>query len=282
VSTLAASFISLPHSRYKKSKYFYIWYDGVYFALAAFALSIMYATGHQGFLQTWDWAALAVILPLACYVQITSSVFVHCACHGSFPKAINRLVGEICGTIVLTRFASWEIIHSRHHKFSDDVEKDPHNLLAGYWEFAIHVIKNVEHQLQAIHFDWHGGNTPENLAFEKRRALFSYATNIAVILAWYFFLGPILFFAAFVPAAIVGFLHLIHFNWSTHNPHSPSQNFHPVNLNHGLFKIGNKIWHGIYYHGTHHKKSFLFNPMKGELDAPVLTPAQYSGLEEAP
>ncbi|WP_438030077.1 hypothetical protein [Sorangium sp. So ce233] len=31
------------------------------------------------------------------------------------------------------------------------------------------------------------------------------------------FLGPIGFFFLFVPASSVGFLHLMHFNWSTHN-----------------------------------------------------------------
>ena len=44
------------------------------------------------------------------------------------------------------------------------------------------------------------------------------------------FLGPIGFFFFFVPASIIGVLHLAHFNWSTHNAFSPVQDFKPVNL----------------------------------------------------
>ena len=45
--------------------------------------------------------------------------------------------GSFCtvsqGTVVvLTRFASWEVIHQRHHRFSDDLDKDPHPVVSSY------------------------------------------------------------------------------------------------------------------------------------------------------
>ncbi|WP_437759989.1 hypothetical protein [Sorangium sp. So ce1389] len=46
--------------------------------------------------------------------------------------------------------------------------------------------------------------------------------NRLLIACWYVFLGPIGFFFLFVPASIVGFLRLVHCNWSTHNALSPS------------------------------------------------------------
>ena len=30
----------------------------------------------------------------------------------------------------------------------------------------------------------------------------------------------------------------------------------------GFYKVGNLIWHGIYFHGNHHKNASLFNPAK--------------------
>ena len=72
------------------------------------------------------------------------------------------------------------------------------------------------------------------------------------------------FFFFFVPASILGFFHLVHFNWSTHNAAKPEEGFFPVNLDRGYFWIGNRIWFGIYYHGFHHKQANLFNPMRYE------------------
>lgn len=37
------------------------------------------------------------------------------------PKSINRLVGELLGIFVVVRFASWDIIHMRHHQYCKDI-----------------------------------------------------------------------------------------------------------------------------------------------------------------
>jgi stearoyl-CoA desaturase (delta-9 desaturase) len=208
-------------------------------------------------------------LERACQVQILSSVYIHNCTHGNFPRAINRIVGELCGVVVLTRYASWEIIHQRHHKYSDNLERDPHPIVpgsAGYWPFLIHTVMNVEHQLQTLFFELNNGDTPANRRFEKRRAYLSYATNLLLIYTWFVFLGSVGFFFLFVPAALVGFLHLVHFNWSTHNPYSPTEDYRPVNLNSGFYRVGNWLWHGIYMHGNHHKNSGMFNPVKMAAD----------------
>jgi stearoyl-CoA desaturase (delta-9 desaturase) len=78
----------------------------------------------------------------------------------------------------------------------------------------------------------------------------------------------------FWPAGWLAFLHLIHFNWSTHNPWSKHHDFRPVNLDHGFFKLGNRLRHGIYFHANHHNKTSLFNPAKMDRDKalPVIRP----------
>jgi stearoyl-CoA desaturase (delta-9 desaturase) len=198
---------------------------------------------------------------LVCYAQILCSVFVHNAVHQNFPRRINRLVGELCGAVILTRFASWEIIHQRHHRYSDDPERDPHPLHRSYWVFLVRTVVNVERRLQTIFFERHG-DTPANRRYERVRALVSYATNLLLVATWYQFLGPIVFFGLFLPASVVGFLHLVHFNWCTHDAGSADGTFKPVDLDSPLYRLGNRLFFGIYAHATHHDRPGLFDPSR--------------------
>ncbi len=100
-------------------------YDGFYAALCVVLLAAMRLGHHQPLIQAWDPRYL-LLLPFVCHAQILCSVFIHNCTHNNFPRVVNRLVGEICGVVVLTRFASWEVIHQRHHRYSDDTGKDPH------------------------------------------------------------------------------------------------------------------------------------------------------------
>lgn len=271
VSTVTTTLTSLPFTQLRRNRYFYLWYDGFYAAACLSALAAMHFSGHRPLIEHWDhryW----LLLPLVCHAQILCSVFIHNCTHNNFPRAINRLVGELCGIVVLTRFASWEVIHQRHHRYSDDPERDPHPVVPGYWAFLFKTVVGVERQLQRIYFELYG-DTPENRRYERMRAYVSYGTNLLLIATWYVFLGPLAFFAFFVPASIVGFLHLVHFNWSTHNAQSRDGDFKPVNLDHGYYKIGNLIWFGIYMHANHHKRANLFNPAKMQPSLPITRPA---------
>ena len=224
----------------------------------------------NGVFSTWD-ARYWLFLPLACHAQILCSVFIHNCTHNNFPRTVNRLVGEVCGLVVLTRFASWEVIHQRHHRYTDDLDKDPHPVVSSYWVFLVKTVIGVERQLQRIYFEIYG-ESDDNKKYERLRAWVSYLTNILLIATWYVFLGKLAFFYLFVPASVVGFLHLVHFNWSTHNAFSKSQDFKPVNLNHGYYRVGNLIWHGIYMHANHHKRANLFNPAKMQNSLPITAP----------
>ena len=113
-----------------------------------------------------------LLFPLVTYGVILCHVFAHVCTHNSLPRPWNRIVGEICGLIVLTRFASWEVVHQRHHRYTDDLENDPHPCKPSYFRHALLTITNVEKQLQATYFELYG-DTPETRAYEKRRALTS-------------------------------------------------------------------------------------------------------------
>ena len=74
--------------------------------------------------------------------------------------------------------------------------------------------------------------------------------------------------------SIVGILHLVHFNCSTHNALSSDRDFRPVDLNHGYCWLGNLLWHGITMHANHHKRAGLFNPAKLEPGLPITRPVR--------
>lgn len=270
VSTITATLRSLPFTQLRQNRYFYLYYDSFYLVICGGLLAVFLASGAQPLVQQWhDW--YWAVLPAVVYGQILCSVFIHNATHGNFPKAINRVVGELCGVVVLTRFASWEVIHQRHHRYSDQRDMDPHPIEPSYWRFVWTIIGSVEHQLRQQYYDLFG-DTAENRSYERKRAYLSYVTNVVLIALWYAVLGPIGFFFFFLPASVIGFLHLVHFNWSTHNPWAKDAQFGPCNLDEGIYWWGNRVFFGIYYHANHHKQAFLFNPMRAKQCLPMTKP----------
>lgn len=251
-----------PINQFKKSKRFYLNYDGFYLLLFSAVLGVFALTGFQPLVgrPSW-WFALA--FPLLWFALTWAHLTIHNCTHGNLPKSVNRLVGEVLGLIVIVRFASWDIVHMRHHKYSDDRVKDPHPNFPSFWKTAWYTVVNVERQLQQQYYDvW--GDTAEHRAFERKRAWVSYGTNIVLIASLVWVLGPWFFALVFGPANLLAGLFVIHFNWSTHNGEraETEADMRPVNLNHGWYWLGNKLFGGIYAHGTHHEKPYLLNPAR--------------------
>ena len=64
-----------------------------------------------------------------------------------------------------------------------------------------------------------------------------------------------------LPAQVLGWMFVMHFNWVTHNALAKDGNYYPVNLDSGYYWLGNRIFFGIYMHGNHHKRANVFNPL---------------------
>lgn len=264
-ASLTTTLTSLPSAQFRKSQTFYRTYDTFWLVVSLLGVLLMLVSGFQPLAPAWRWW-FPLALPLVVYGQIIANAFVHNACHGNFPKAINRVVGELLGFVVLSRFASWQIIHARHHMYSDDPVRDPHPLHKSYWRFVAQSFAGIERQLQKSFLEAHG-DTPENRRRERVRSWISYSTNVAVLAFWYTLLGPMGFVFFYVPGVVLGWLFVMHFNWVTHNALEKTGEFKPVNLDHGYFWVGNRIFFGIYMHKTHHERAHLFNPLKWK--APV-------------
>jgi FAD/FMN-containing dehydrogenase/fatty acid desaturase len=262
-------FTAHPQQLFRRSRRFYLTYDLGYGALSvALGLAMGLSDLHcvVGAPTRWWW----LLFPCAVYAVIVCHLCIHNAVHGNFPRALNRLLGELLGVIVVVRFASWVMVHLRHHRFSDDRRSDPHPNFPGFWTTVKHTLVHVERQLMQDYYDlW--GDQPETRAAEALRAKLSYGTNVLVLVAWLVLLGPWFFGLIFLPANVLGALFIIHFNWTTHNGQR-GEDFRPVNLNHGFFRLGNKIFAGIYMHANHHDRPHLFDPRAW--DASRFGPAQ--------
>jgi stearoyl-CoA desaturase (delta-9 desaturase) len=251
-----------PIAQFRKNPSFYLMYDGFWFVVCAAALATFWATGFTPLISgpSW-WFALA--FPGVLFGLIWAHLLIHNATHGSLPRSINRVVGEVLGLMVIVRFASWDIVHMRHHKYSDDRLKDPHPNFPSFWKTVFNTIVNVEKQLFQQYYDiW--GDTPENHGRERRRAWMSYGTNIVLIATWVWLLGPAFSLLVFLPCNALAGLFVIHFNWSTHNGETAKsfEEMHPVNLSGAWYRLGNKLFAGIYAHQLHHDRPTIFNPAR--------------------
>ena len=249
-----------PCSQFRKNPHFYLMYDGFWFLVCASLLLAFYATGFTPLFSTPAWW-FAPVFPVLLFCLIWAHLLIHNATHGNLPKSINRIVGELLGICVVVRFASWDIIHMRHHKYSDDRDKDPHPNFPSFWKTVFHTIVNVEKQLFQQYYDiW--GDTPENHVRERRRARLSYGTNIVLLASWFWLLGPAFFLLVFAPCNLLAGLFVIHFNWSTHNGEQAKalNEMRPTNLSGPYYRLGNKLFAGIYSHKMHHDRPALFIP----------------------
>jgi stearoyl-CoA desaturase (delta-9 desaturase) len=161
---------------------------------------------------------------------------------------------------VATRYASWEILHRRHHQYSDDIEKDPHPVKPSFFWFVVDImVLNLEKNLHQQYFELYG-DTPQIRRRETIRSIVSFGTMLFLMGFWYTLLGAVGFWMIYLPALGVGILHVSHFNWATHDATHPDGQFRPVNLNTGFFWLGNKLCFGMYFHANHHANASLFNP----------------------
>lgn len=204
---------SHPISQFRRNPNFYLLYDGFWFAVCASVLLSLAFSDFQPLVGGPSWWFVAAF-PALLYGLIWAHLLIHNCTHGNLPKPINRIVGELLGLVVVVRFASWDIIHMRHHQYSDDRVKDPHPNFPSFWKTVFNTIVSVERQLFQQYFDvW--GDTPRNRARERRRAWMSYGTNLVLVAMWFWLLGPAFFLLVFAPCNLLAGLFVIHFNWST-------------------------------------------------------------------
>ena len=247
--------------RFYHDRFFQIRSFALSFALACALCVAAYALHAPGFYrfepQAWHW----LLVPLAIYLGGLSAVWMHNASHGSFKnRFVNRLCGEIAGIHQLWGFTGWKLIHLLHHMYSDRVEHDTHPP-KGYtfWQFTRQMFVYSSACITKRYRE-HWGDTPSTLRLQRAGLAMFAAMALANLAFWYLLLGPVGFVFFYVPSLVANHLLYAHINYRAH-PANESGETAPVNLDHALYyKLANAMWHGIYYHGNHHRKPMLFNP----------------------
>src|SRR5262249_2314107 len=104
MSGKSAFFTAHPMQQFRRSRRFYLRSDSFYAALAAALIAAKIGLGLPALLgsPTLVWL---VVFPAALYAVVLAHLTIHNAVHGNFPRAVNRLLGEVLGFIVVVRFA---------------------------------------------------------------------------------------------------------------------------------------------------------------------------------
>jgi hypothetical protein len=152
MSAVRAFLTMHPSVLFRRDRRFYLAYDLSYAGLSV-ALGAAMALSRVHLLLGAPRPGWVLVFPLAVYAVVVAHLSIHNAVHGSFPKPVNRLIGEVLGLVVVVRFASWVMVHLRHHRHSDDRRSDPHANFASFWETAKHTVVQVEKQLMQEYYD---------------------------------------------------------------------------------------------------------------------------------
>ena len=241
---------------YRHSPWFYVRYELGYLALMWTAILGLWLGGWRGVGDpgVYAWA----LAPLAVYLHVLANVVVHNCCHQNLPRKINRPVAELLGVLVLVRYAAWEILHRRHHRYPDDPERDPHPCQPSFLRFLfVTMFVNLERQLHAIRVELHG-----LWRGEKLRTILTLTTDVSTTLAWAVVLGWPVFLMIFLPAQVLGWIVVAHFNWVTHNGPDKNRQYAPRDLDSGPYWLANRMLFGLYMHARHHRRAGVFNPLR--------------------
>lgn len=231
------------------------------FAAASYALS---ATHQEAFYEfSFSWWHLALI-PLGIYVGGLSAVWIHNATHKSFPNTfLNELCGRIAGVHQLWGYKGWKLIHLVHHQYSDHEEHDPHptkNRMFG--EYFRNMFLRSSRTLSNRYRE-HFGESARTRALQTATVIIFLLMSATMVAFWYTLLGPAGFLFFYLPSLAWNHYMFAHINYYCHPLDAASNETKATNLTEGwYYRLANFLWHGIYFHGNHHRKPSYFNPRK--------------------
>lgn len=229
-------------------------------ALGIGAILYLSVLVNQSALSTLNWPVTSLLAIFSAAFGCFSAALMHQAAHQNFKHHWqNKLVGELCSLHQLIGFLGWKIPHIVHHKKADLPDQDPHapgDL--GFFRYARRMKRDIVTCLKNCYLDTFADDQARGIW--KSTLLLLIANRIAKTYFWYVLLGPVWFLFIFVTSYVSQLLFYIHFNWSTHRPNRTGT-IEIINIKDGLyFKVMNKLFWGIFYHGNHHEFPDRFDP----------------------
>lgn len=201
-----------------------------------------------------------VAIPFAIIWGLILSSLLHNTSHDNINfTLLNRLVGSFSGAWVLYGYSNFVMIHTLHHKYSDQ-ELDPVNPQG--MSFLVFVSAPMRYMIKTAKkylFQTHGHHENYKMIMNIQSAIFH--LNLVLKLAlWYLLFGKVLFVTFFLASLLTNYFIFAHINYVCHRVSSDGS-VEVVNLNHNLYyKITNFFTMGGYYHKNHHLNLRIFNP----------------------
>tara|TARA_R110002049_G_scaffold309101_1_gene516878 strand:+ start:19133 stop:19969 length:837 start_codon:yes stop_codon:yes gene_type:complete len=249
-------------SRFRKDPYFLLKYYGLTFTLSLVGVVALLAVRSSEF-YSLDFRLWHILLiPAGLYLGVHSAVLLHNAAHYNIkPRWLNRFLGELAGFHQLYGFAAWSVAHLVHHMYPDDLERDPHP--PDGMEFGPYFLQMrtmLRNCLEKNYFaQWE--DTPRSRFWWKVKNAFGFFGMWTRMALWFLLLGPELFIAFYLPSYVATIVFFAHFNYFTHRTTDDGSSV-ILNLDHNLYyKLANRLFFGIYYHGNHHHRPSYINPM---------------------
>lgn len=221
-------------------------------------LALRPAEFYEFHFQLWH----LLLLPLGIYIGGLSAVFIHNATHHSFPnKRLNDFCGWLAGFHQLWGFRGWKLIHLIHHNYSDKPPHDPHSPLGkSFTRFCIDMFVGSSFTVSRRYREHWGDNRRTRVLQTTGLALFALMA-LSFLALWFLLLGPEAFLFFYIPSFLFNHWFFATINYFCHPVNEQTGETAAANLTHGwYYPLANTLWHGIYYHGNHHKKPNLFNP----------------------
>ena len=207
-----------------------------------------------------SYVAYAVI---GIYLGGISCVWIHNSTHKSFKSsALNEICGYIAGLHQLWGINGWRLIHLIHHQYSDNHLYDPHPPRGrSFGKFLREMFVQSSFTISRRYRE-HWKDSLRTRILQKAVFAALIAAAFSSLIMWFLLLGPAAFIFAYIPSLIWNHVMFAHINYYCH-PADEQGKTAAANLNHNLYyKTANALWHGIYFHGNHHRKTTLFNPQK--------------------
>ncbi len=195
------------------------------------------------------------------YFGMVHTALIHNCAHNNFkPRWLNRILGELLATHMLSGYPGFAILHLEHHRFSDDPVKDPHpNLNLSYWQY----LNNLKYRLRESFlrmYQERWGESEKFMNMWKHVRILLPLNRVLRAIFILFLFGPQFFALFYLPSYLASQLTYAHVNYYTHAKQADGS-VEIINMNHNyLYKFLNFALLGIYMHKDHHRKPNVFNP----------------------
>lgn len=207
------------------------------------------------------WLPLGFLAAL--YLGHLTAAVIHNAAHRNFkPAWLNFVIGELCALQQLSAgLMVFRFIHSHHHAYPDDPEKDPHPPRGlSFWQFVDAARSLVAKRLEALYLErW--GNTPEAKKRWKQQNVLLILARFTKTIFWFTLLGPKLFALLYVPSYLSNVFIFAAFNYFSHRERDDGSMEIQDLKGSAYFDLCNTLFQGVMYHRTHHEKPRVINPM---------------------